>query len=449
MLAGILIILVFLVAAGLMMTRRVPALLALPGMAVAIGVIAGIAGGLPWSAEAGQPSLRGLLFDTILTDGSVSLARPMMYTIFGSILSQVVMRQGIAQRIVRVAAEYAGDHKLLLAFLMLAAVALNFSAVTGLGAVIMVGSLVLPILVGSGLSAQYAGSLVLFGIAVGGIFNLANLGFYVELLKLDLPTVRHLALGFGFLLAVTSVLFLVIEGRKESGQFAWAALDEAPPQSVPLPALLTPLLPIVLVGALQDFFAQFGLTLPAFLPKWPIIPAFLAAILYGLVTTAPRRLIGNLTAALLEGLKDVAPVLGLFMGIGMALKAVMDPVTKGFMDPLLAAVLPTSPAGFVLFFTLMAPLALYRGPLNLWGLGAGFAALMAASGALPAAAVMAAFITVGQVQSVCDPTNTHNVWIAQFVHGSTERFLRSTLPYLWVYVLVSLIYAVTVLGVMR
>ena len=416
-----------------MMTRKVPALLALPGMAIAIGVIAGIAGGLPWFAEAGQPSLRALLFDTILTDGSVHLAKPMRFTIFGSILSQVVMRQGIAQRIVRVAAEYAGDRKLLLAFLMLVAVAANFSAVTGLGAVIMVGSLVLPILVGSGLSAQFAGAVVLFGIAIGGIFNLANLGFFVELLKLPLDQVRSFAVGFGVLLGLVAIVFLVVEGRKESGQFAWAALDVGVPQSVPLPALLTPLVPLALL----------------LVAKWPIIPAFLAAILYGLLTTQPQRLIPNLTAALLEGLKDVGPVLGLFIGIGMALKSVMDPVTVKIMDPLLQAVLPHSAVGYVAFFTIAAPLALYRGPLNLYGLGAGFAVLMAGSGILPATAVMAAFLTVGQIQSVCDPTNTSNVWIAQFVHGSTERFLKTTLPYLWVYVLVSLIYAVTVLGVMN
>lgn len=433
MLAGLLIIVVFLIAAGLMMTRKVPALLALPGMAVAIGVIAGIAGGLPWSDETGQPSLRTLLFDTILTDGSVHLAKAMMYTIFGSILSQVVMRQGIAQRIVRVAAEYAGDRKLLLAFLMLGAVAVSFSAATGLGAVIMIGSLVLPILVGSGLSATYAGGVVLFGIAIGGIFNPANLGLYTDLLKLPLDQVRNFVVGFGVLLGLTALAFLVIEGRKESGQFAWAALDVGVPQQVPLPALFTPVLPLVLLIGF----------------KYPIIPAFVAAILYGLLTTQPQRLIPNLTAALLEGLKDVGPVLGLFIGIGMALKSVMDPVTVKIMDPLLQAVLPHSAFGYVAFFTLAAPLALYRGPLNLYGLGAGFAVLMAGSGILPATAVMAAFLTVGQIQSVCDPTNTANVWIAQFVHGSTERFLKVTLPYLWVYVLVSLIYAVTVLGVMN
>ena len=62
-------------------------------------------------------------------------------------------------------------------------------------------------------------------------------------------------------------------------------------------------------------------------------------------------------------------------------------------------------------------------------------------------AVMAAFIAVGQMQSVCDPTNTANVWLAQFLQDSTDKFLRKTIFYVWFYVLVALLYAVTVLGV--
>ena len=115
-----------------MMTRRMPALLALPCMAVVIGTIAGLF--FDWNAvpaEAGAPrSLGEFVFTTILTDGPARLAGAMMYAIFGSILSQVVIRTGIAQRIIGVAAEYAGDRKILLAFLMTVVVAGCFTSVT-------------------------------------------------------------------------------------------------------------------------------------------------------------------------------------------------------------------------------------------------------------------------------------------------------------------------------
>ena len=66
----------------------------------------------------------------------------------------------------------------------------------------------------------------------------------------------------------------------------------------------------------------------------------------------------------------------------------------------------------------------------------------------PAVALMAAFFAVGQIQGVCDPTNTHNVWLATFTKGSTEKFLKRTIPYVWGFVVAALAYAALVDGVM-
>jgi len=243
------------------------------------------------------------------------------------------------------------------------------------------------------------------------------------------------AVAFGSLLALTTLAFIFIESRHDKKRFAWALVDEPISKTVPLIALFTPIVPIALM-------------LP-FTLNWPIIPAFLVGIIWGLVTTEPARLIPNLTACILEGLKDVSPVIGLFIGIGMTLNAMMDPTTSAIMAPFITAVLPHSTVAYIAFFTLLAPLSLYRGPFNAFGLGAGFASLVMASGQLPPAAVMSAFLVVGQMQGICDPTNTHNVWIAQFTHGSTEDYLKRTLPYVWGFILIALIYAVAVRGVMH
>lgn len=432
MLPAILILLVFAVAAGLMFTRKMPALLALPAMACLIAIISGVSAGLPWMAGKGEPSLTALLFDNVMTAGPAALVNTMVLAIFGSILSQVVMRQGIAQRIVRVAAEYAGDRKLLLAFLLTAAVAVNFASLTGLGPVIMLGSLVLPVMVGSGLSSTYSASLMLFGIAIGGMVNPANLQPYSDLLHLEPGVTLGYAVKLSCLFSVVAIAYLVIEGRKQTQRFSWAAPQDFPGKQVPVYALFTPILPLVI---LLPFSYR------------PMVPAFCAAILYGCLSTEPRRLFANLTACMLKGLKEISPVLGLFMGIGMAYKAMTDPTTVAIMDPLIKAVVPTSPTGYVLFFTLLAPLTLYRGPLNLYGLGAGFMVLLANSKMLPPLAIMAAFLSTGQVQSVCDPTNTANVWMAQFLQDSTDKFLKSTLAYVWIFVLLALGYAVS-MGVM-
>ncbi|MBI3929915.1 MAG: transporter [Armatimonadetes bacterium] len=415
-------------------------MLALPSMAVAIGLVAGLF--YDWSSlpadAAGPKNLYEFLCKNILTEGASRLAPPMMYAVFGAILSQVVMRTGIAQRIIGVAAEYAGDRKGLLAFLITVAVAACFTSVTGLGAVIMLGSLALPILIAAGLSANYSACLMLFAIAIGGVFNPAILGLYKDTLGIPLEVVTNYILVYGALLSLAAMVFLVLGGLRERRQFAWAAVlaEPEPPRRVPALALLTPILPIVLIMAAGYLTGKQAITENA------IIPAFLVGIVYGCVTTNPRTALQTMTAATLEGLKDISPVIGLFMGIGMALNAMMAEPTKVVMAPFLGAIIPNSPVGFVVFFTLLAPLALYRGPLNFFGLGAGIAGLILGTGLLPPVAVMAAFLAVGQIQGVCDPTNTHNVWLAQFTKGSTETFLKTTLPYVWAFVLAALCYAV-------
>lgn len=428
-LPGILILLVFLVAAALMFTRRLPALLALPLMAILIGLIVGCSQPVVTLA-----SLKELIFVQILTKGASRMAAAMVTTMFGAILSQVVMRQGIAQQFIRWAAEYAGDRKMLLGLVLFAVVAFNFSALSGLGAVIMLGSLVLPILVSSGFTPLYAATLMLLGIGLGGMFNPANWRFYEELLLLPEDQVKFYAVRVSAVLLAVSLFYLIFEGRRQSKVFAWAAINDEPEvPRVPLAALLTPIVP----PALMLLF------------KWPDIPAFMAAILYGCLTTQPRRLVANVTAAILEGLKDVGPVVALFVGLGMTLNATMDESAKAIMNPFLENVLPSSPVGYVAFFTLLAPLALYRGPLNLYGLGAGFAALMAKSAVLPPLAVMTAFMSVGQMQSVCDPTNTANVWIGQFVQVSPEKILKHTLPYVMAFIFLALAGMVSLGGVLH
>ena len=74
---------------------------------------------------------------------------------------------------------------------------------------------------------------------------------------------------------------------------------------------------------------------------------------------------------------------------------------------------------------------------------------MAKSTVLPAVAVMTAFMSVGQIQSVCDPTNTANVWIGQFVQISPEKILKHTLPYILVFIFLALTGMVTLGGVLQ
>ncbi|HTD33270.1 MAG TPA: hypothetical protein VK665_06400, partial [Candidatus Elarobacter sp.] len=99
------------------------------------------------------------------------------------------------------------------------------------------------------------------------------------------------------------------------------------------------------------------------------------------------------------------------------------------VTPLVAAAAPRSPLAYVLLFGLLSPLALYRGPLNPYGVGIGVYTVLATLHVLPAVALVAAVMAVVQVQNVCDPTNTQNVWVANFTGTGVERITRLLLPW--------------------
>ncbi|MGH9839833.1 MAG: hypothetical protein ACREEM_13710 [Blastocatellia bacterium] len=99
------------------------------------------------------------------------------------------------------------------------------------------------------------------------------------------------------------------------------------------------------------------------------------------------------------------------------------------LQPIIQAINFRSPVVYLICFGLLSPLALYRGPLNPYGIGIGVYAIIGQLGLLPPPALVAALMSVVQVQTVCDPTNTHNVWIANYVGMRVEEITRETIVF--------------------
>ncbi len=382
-----------------MYRRWMPALVAIPAMAILMSLVAGV-----------PPSNLG----EIVAGGAVKLAPFYVAVIFGALLGRVTIETGIARSIVDLAAEYGGERPLALSLGFCAIVALLFTSLSGLGGIIMVGSIVLPIMMTAGVPRTIAATLFLMGFALGFIFNIANWTFYTTYFGVSPVDLIRYAVVLAILDAVALLLYAAISFRRERAYATWAARaepDERP--RVPAIALITPLLPLVLYYVLRIEAA----------------PAFLAAALFGVVVTRPSEAVPRLVAAAIRGVEDVAPAVVLFMGIGMLLAATQQPQFSAALQPLVGGGWVRNPVAYVLLFGFGSPLALYRGPLNPFGVGiAIFTALLAAH-VLPPVILVAAIMAVVQVQNVCDPTNTANVWIANFTGVPIDTITKRTLPY--------------------
>jgi len=412
-----LILIIFVVITILMVTKKLPALFALPLMAILIAVVSGI----PFtSTTAADGTVVKGIQQLIFSDGPVRLASTMVTMFFGAILGQMMKVTGVAETMIKKVSELAGDRPRILCALLTAVIALLFTSLTGLGSIILVGNVALPIMISVGISPLVAGCLVLFGLAVGGVFNVVNWSLYINTIGVPIEQVRNFSWILGGLLILSTAVFIFIECKQE--RVSWAAPADAKAQKSVNPlALLTPVIPIALIMAFS----------------WDVNFSLCVGILWCAATTYKKGALQTLTKATLEGIADVSVATFLMMGVGMLLVVVMDPRVTAHINDVIQMVLPGSPIPYVLFFTLLAPLSLYRGPLNIWGLGLGLVALVMNTGVLPAQAVMAAFWTAGQLQGL-DPTNTQNVWVAAEVGVDVNDILKKCILYIWPVVLVGL-----------
>lgn len=404
----ILILLVFIIGIALMMTKKLPAILALPLLGVIIATIAGV----PFMTPAKEEGQTIMAF--VIASGASKLAGTIIATIFGAIFAKIIQKQGISDAIIRKAAELAGDKPLAIAIVLTAATAIIFTAISGAGPVIMVSTIVIPLMLSAGIAPTVAASLVLMGLSIGLIFNVANYQMYIDVIGMDIEVIKSTSLVMGIISIVVTLAYIVINVNRKSVRSSWAmpAEDKNVKKVNPI-ALVTPLLPILLVY-LFKFNAEISL---------------LIAIVVTVLITSPKQTVQIISGATVEGVKDVAGVIALMIGIGILLNGVAAEATTALMQPLIGAILPTNPVIYVILFTILSPLALYRGPLNMYGLGSGLANIFLAAGILSPVAVGMALRSTSVVQCISDPTNTQNVIVADFAKVDVNDILKSTLPY--------------------
>lgn len=476
----ILLLAVFLSLAVSMFLRKIPALIALPVMAFLIPVISGVS-----------------LNDTVqlvLGLGAIKLHNAYTIAMFGSMLSVMLQKTGVAENFIKKGAELSGDKPWTIAVIMLTLIVLLFTTLGGLGAIIMVATIVLPIMSSVGIGALTTVGIFLIGLSIGGTLNAGNWAVYIDVLGLTVNEVRPFALimfGITFAMAllyitiqlyrdghdinlkkifIRSILFIILIGiiaiiynglNEEIKNFIINILDNILTAGKYLIGLIIAGLFILSIARLffsknkEEIFwtSYFIPIIPLFLIlifDMNFIAAFICGLVYGFISTFKKNSLNTFTRSVLEGGAVVMPAIALMLGIGMLLNAVMGPgapYDSKFIDgwpvltllrPVMLAIVPENPFTYVLFFTIAAPLALYRGPLNVWGMGYGLAAIFLASGMNPGA-IMGLLLSVGQIQGISDPTNTQNVWLANEMRVDVQKVLWNTIPYTWGVALLGLI----------
>lgn len=420
---GIAIIVVMAIGVALILTGKVPTAFALVLLAVAIALVSG----------APFVGAENSVLNTVLQDGAVRLASTMIAILLGSWLGSLMRDTAIASTLVRKTVEFGGDRPVVVALGVLVISALC-GAVTGSApAALLAGVIGIPAMIAVGVPKVTAAGTILMGIGAGVPFELPVWQFFSTALNLPVADVRSfMVLLFPFA-AAAAVVYVLVETRRRGTVHQWtlASMSDADADApaadtrsrrqrlgdAPWFALLTPLVPIVLALVLQA----------------PIIPSLLAGVLFAVFTTTPPRLIATrMLRSLYDAFQVAAPPIALFIAIGMLLAAVGLPGAVSALRPIVEAVAPTNVVLYVVVFSVLVPLCLYRGPLNIFGLGAGIAGAMTAIGFYSPMAVLGLMTSYNQVFGVADPTSTQTVWASQYSGVTPQQVMVRVLPYVWV-----------------
>lgn len=433
-----LIIIFFLVFVGLMVTNKMPALVALPLMGIVLAIVAGV-------------PLKEL--PAVIEDGLLVFRGAYIPIMIAGIFGAVIKLTGIAENIIRRAVELAGDKKLLLALVCLAVTTVCFMGLYGTGALIMVGMIILPILISTGIPKIVSAGILLMGCFMGFAFNPSKWAFFVSLFKTDpnqdslitIAEVSSFAWKFFIIAAIINIAFVVIGVLKKPKMLSWATSATADQKAkyneykkLPLISLLSPVIPVVLI----------------FITKTSQVSwALMVGIIYAVLTTQYKnwfkgsfKLIGS---AVYEGIQSVALTTVLMFGAGILIQAVKLPQLSEPIGTLISSITPTSAIMFVIIFGVIGPLLTpYRGPMNPWGMGAAIAALLA-TGPLSTPVLLAAFMSYDYIVGITDATASQVVWTAGEVDSTPVKVSLGTLPFTWLVCLCSVILGVILFPLLK
>ncbi|MCI8401065.1 MAG: C4-dicarboxylate ABC transporter [Lachnospiraceae bacterium] len=430
MAVGIIVCIIFVIVAALMMTRKLPALLAMPVLAVSIAAVAGM------PLKGGEENI----FSTVLSSGALKLANNYVIVIFASWLAQMMYKTGVTDTMIKKAAELGGDKPVVITLLLSAVSILLFSSMGGVGAVSMVGSTVLPILISIGIKPMAAAHLFLAAMSAGYCIRPANMASIVTIFGIELSDLTVVAWILLAAEVIYLLIYLAVYMKKNGKKYAFAALaDENGDEDLGgisrekkvtgirgLLACMTPLLIVVLT----------------FVFKVDPIPCFIIGIVWLMIFTyrgSWSKYVSMVTESCYNGIHDAAPPVILMMGIGMTLNAVSASITQAALLPFMQVVTPTTLVGLLIFCCVLSPLSLYRGPFNVLGLGACLATCILNVGNFPAVVLAAVFYCTFRWPAQACPTATQVVWTSNFVKCEPVTLTNKVLIPNWIETAVTIV----------
>ena len=340
--------------------------------------------------------------------------------VFGAWFGRVLVDTGIAGYIIKKTVELAGDKPLLTALLLNIVCALIFCSAFGVGSVMAIGMIVLPIMFSLGIDKKTAVGAYMLAVASGMYLHIA----YVSQFFAVFPNIQydvkyiHFAVIATVVSVVIMIAFIVFNYLRQGKSRAFAAASKVEAKQLPWYCMIVPFVPIIMVA----FFS------------WQPVPSFLLGIFLGLLftrnMTSYSKAVEKVQKTLYDGVADSGLLIGMLYGVNIFQAAAKE--VAPILQNLLGGIIPQSPIVLLIVFCIIAPAALFRGPLMIWGSGIALASILQAMGIFTEPYLFMLFLVppVAIVASAC-PTQSWTMWALSYAKLDPKTYIKTNLPWGW------------------
>ncbi len=371
----------------------------------------------------------GTAIQKVFAEPALNYGPTIIYIVFGSWFGRVLVESGIAPSISGATNKVGKKKPLLAAILVILVTAFIFISAYGVGSVIAIGVILLPILLSIGIPREIA--LVAFSLAIGAPMYV-NVVLYNQI-KAFFP---HAVYGgkypqFGwtamFVQLAFVILFLIIMRKKFNSKNADANLttigagfDESSTETkkVPYIAYIVPIIPV----AMNMLF------------KWDAIPSLVLSIIVAMIFTGNMKsykgTVDFINMTVSKAISDISGLIIFMMALIMFSGAAT--LNAQHFEPLFNAILPHSHLILAVALGVLAPLALFRGPLHIWGAGAATAAVLTGTGLFNDAFLLPLLYVPTLMAVSTDITQSWNVWGLDYMKVKSKDFLKYGVPIMWI-----------------
>lgn len=364
----------------------------------------------------------------IYTTGPAEYAKSILVNVFfGAFFGRVLVDSGIAATLIRKVVELGGDKPRITMSLLCVVTAVIFMSMTGIGPVISIAVIVLPILMSLGISVPVA-LFSFMGSIMAGIFaNIVNFKQYQTIYAGFNPAAEsytyndYFQIGMiGMVVSLVVVLTVANISMNKKKRYAMAANVPAEGGDAPMISWLAVLLPVLGVVLLD----------------LPIILGFILAGIWALLFTGKLRggykeICRQFAKLFTDGAVDVAPMVGFLMTLAMFNNSAA--YASPYFSAIFGDLIPQSPLVLAIVFAILTPLGFFRGPMNLVGSGSAIlAVVLAVNPPMSPAFLFPLFAITTIAPQHLDITQSWVAWGLGYTKVTSREYMKKSIPTGWI-----------------